>query len=377
MTKKYSKMSNGQPKEKTLYNLMKIHPEFTERELERQYYKLCMKYHPDRQPNGSEKYYELCNAYTFLKDNYNRDLYKNFGKWAYEMREDPAKLYFFGRFLNKTNFALIKIFVVILLALFYIVPAVFTVKSFKPDVPLLFILQSLVFAASFLLCYVLIYTIKLIKNEIKTYIGYCLISVQILIRVILINALGILLVIKFDLRKDIGIHYMMLPVYIYTIAIILEEIITVATKGCVDIIDISKILFTISTVCLSASIVSFMNLGVFFNVFIISCLVYMYILFVRSDIQLFGRFCIASCLFLYSIGCLNLELLFITFVLKFGLVLAVFVTTSAIYAIAVKLCDYVPKSDYCKYICLEYKSSIVQEYENSDVYFRDFDIIDV
>ncbi|EJW02414.1 hypothetical protein EDEG_03156 [Edhazardia aedis USNM 41457] len=357
-----SNMTSKKQSKGSLHDIMKIHSDFTDKQLEKQYYKLCMKYHPDRQKNGSEKYYEICNAYVFLKDKYNRNLYKNFGKWAYKMRSDPAKLYLFGRLLNKTNLIFIKIFILILLALFYSVPVVFTIKSFYMDVPLLFVLQVLVFAASILLCNILIYTIILIKNEIRTYIGYCLISFQVFLRIALINILSILLMLKFDFKIDIGPRYLMLPVYIFTIIVFIEELIALLMSGGLTKIYILKSLFTISTVCISTTIVGLMNLGVFYCVFIISCLACAYVLFVRNDIRLFGRITFASCLFLYSMGCLKSGLFFITFALKTGLVLAIIVTTLAAYLIILKSRDFIPKSNYFKYHCLEQKYDVFHDH---------------
>ncbi|EJW04835.1 hypothetical protein EDEG_00972 [Edhazardia aedis USNM 41457] len=344
----------------SLYNLLKIHSNFTQQELERQYHKMCMKYHPDRQKYGSEKYYEISNAYVFLKDKYNRHLYKKFGNWAYELREDPVKLFLFGRLYNKTNFALLKKCFVVFLVLFYIAPVVLTVKAYKPNVPCFSLLLGLVNIVSFLLSYILIYTVVLIKDEIKTYTGYCLISVQVLYRVVLINILGIFCMLKYDFKIDIGKHYIMLPIYIYTIIVILEELIAFFVKGYIDAIDIFKKMITIVTIGISIAIVNFMDLEIAYKVISISGLVSLYIIIARNEVGIFGRIFFAANFFLYCIGCLKSEMFFITCALKCGLIVPLFVVTLAIFLAVAKSRKIVPTSRYFKYPCLEKKPYVSQ-----------------
>ena len=54
------------PEELLCYKILKLIPPKTNEELKKQYHKLSLKYHPDKNINGEEKFKEIANAYQNL-----------------------------------------------------------------------------------------------------------------------------------------------------------------------------------------------------------------------------------------------------------------------------------------------------------------------
>ncbi len=57
---------NISPEELLCYKILKLHPPKTKKELKKQYYKLSLKYHPDKNINGIEEFKKISNAYENL-----------------------------------------------------------------------------------------------------------------------------------------------------------------------------------------------------------------------------------------------------------------------------------------------------------------------
>ena len=58
--------NNISPEEMLYYKILQLMPPKTKKELKKQYYKLSLKYHPDKNINGEEKFKEIANAYQNL-----------------------------------------------------------------------------------------------------------------------------------------------------------------------------------------------------------------------------------------------------------------------------------------------------------------------
>jgi len=96
--------SAAKKKEKTYYNLLQVEPNATDREIKKAYFKLAKKYHPDKNPEYSDKqkiqgtFAEVSYAYEILSDPIKRERYDkllSFGQTNYNeelFREEDKKL---------------------------------------------------------------------------------------------------------------------------------------------------------------------------------------------------------------------------------------------------------------------------------------------
>ena len=57
---------------KDYYSILGVLKNATEKEIKKAYYKLSLKYHPDKNPNGEEKFKEIAEAYAVLSDSERR-----------------------------------------------------------------------------------------------------------------------------------------------------------------------------------------------------------------------------------------------------------------------------------------------------------------
>ena len=53
---------------KNYYEILGVSKEATAEEIKKSYRKLSLKYHPDKNPDGEEKFKEISEAYTILGD---------------------------------------------------------------------------------------------------------------------------------------------------------------------------------------------------------------------------------------------------------------------------------------------------------------------
>ena len=64
---------------KNYYEILGVSKEATAEEIKKSYRKLSLKYHPDKNPDGEEKFKEISEAYTILGDTEKRSKYDNGG----------------------------------------------------------------------------------------------------------------------------------------------------------------------------------------------------------------------------------------------------------------------------------------------------------
>ncbi|KAI8847734.1 hypothetical protein BC829DRAFT_490540 [Chytridium lagenaria] len=68
------------PKETKLYDLLEVAPDASESDLKKSYRKLALKYHPDKNQDGGEKFKEISHAYEILSDPQKRETYDRYGE---------------------------------------------------------------------------------------------------------------------------------------------------------------------------------------------------------------------------------------------------------------------------------------------------------
>ena len=75
-----------------LYNILQLDQNCNEQDIKRQFKKLAMKYHPDRNkgdPKSEEKFKEIQEAYEILSDKEKRKKYNAYGEQYFQKNNQP------------------------------------------------------------------------------------------------------------------------------------------------------------------------------------------------------------------------------------------------------------------------------------------------
>ena len=67
-------------KDQKLYQTLGVSPDASEADLKKAYRKLALQYHPDKNPDGAEKFKEISHAYEVLSDGEKRKIYDAYGE---------------------------------------------------------------------------------------------------------------------------------------------------------------------------------------------------------------------------------------------------------------------------------------------------------
>ena len=71
-------------KETQYYDILGVSPDASDNDIKRAYRKLAVQYHPDKNPDGAEKFKDITMAYEVLSDEKKRKLYDRFGEKGLE-----------------------------------------------------------------------------------------------------------------------------------------------------------------------------------------------------------------------------------------------------------------------------------------------------